>query len=272
MAVPAKENVLRPVGLRDVAWVLFAPARLAARIEDVPAWRWPLVVLLALVTLIGYAMVETGLIDRQVDLDVRARIAAIDTAQRDVIQRSELRELYDREYKAGEFWKVLTRVRVVAAEPARLLANVLVIAAVLYGAVALTGRKAEWHTLLTICVFASFVEALRMLAELGLMLSFQTLDVHTSAAPLLAMIVPAAPTVPAQAAGLAAGQGLLTVLDPFRIWFWVFVIVATRVTRQLPGWRAWVVCALCWLAGGVGRAAAAVAMVPGLMGGGQGGM
>ena len=48
----------------------------------------------------------------------------------------------------GEFKRLLTRIQVVVAEPMRVLATILLISAVFYGAVALTGRKPEWHTLL----------------------------------------------------------------------------------------------------------------------------
>jgi hypothetical protein len=46
---------------------LLTPRQVFARIEDVPAWRWSLLILLTTVTLIGYATVETGLIDRAID-------------------------------------------------------------------------------------------------------------------------------------------------------------------------------------------------------------
>lgn len=256
------------MGLRDVPRVLVSPRRVFARVEDVAAWGWPLLVLLTLVTLIGYATIETGLIDREVERGVRESIARIDQQQRDVVQRSELRELYDREIKAGEFSKLLTRVRVVGAEPAKALATALLIAAALYGLVALTGRKPEWHTLLTIVVLAGFVDALRLLVTLGLMLRFETLEVDTSAA-LLVRLWHAPETLDPKA--LAATAGMLTALDPFRIWYWVIVATGLRVTMQLPGWRAWPVCGLAWLVGAAGRAGLTAATVPGAMSMGGGG-
>ena len=68
----------RPVGVRDIPLVLLAPRRLFARVEDVTVYGLPLIVLLALVTLVGYATLETGLIDREVDREVNAEIARID--------------------------------------------------------------------------------------------------------------------------------------------------------------------------------------------------
>lgn len=253
------DTARRTVGVRDIPLVLLAPRRLFARVEDVAAYGWPLVLLLVAVTLIGYATVETGLIDRQVDQRVRARIAEIDNTQRDVVERSELRELYRQEYKKGEFERLLVRIQVIAAEPLKLLAAVLLIAAVLYGVVALTGRKTEWHTLLTICVFAGFIELLRLAMRLALMLSYGSLEVDTSAALLVHFLVTGQGADPTAVAALA---GALSALDPFRVWFWFVVIVGLSVTGQLRGWRAWLVCGLCWLvAAGArcGLAAAAVA-------------
>lgn len=253
----------RTVGLRDVPLVLLRPGRFFARVEDVVAWRWPLLVFLTAGTLIGYATVQTGLIDREVDRRVGERIARIDSEQHDVVELSALRDLYEKERKRGEFEKLLTRIRVVVAEPAKALAWVLLIAAVLYGVVALTGRKPEWHTLLTICVFAAFIDVLRLLMTLGLMLRYGTLQVDTSLA-LLSRFLAAADGVDPMT--VAALSGLLSALDPFRVWFWLVVIVGLSTTDQLRGWRAWVACSLCWLVAAAARCAVAVAAVRSLAG------
>ncbi|MGD8450939.1 MAG: YIP1 family protein [Phycisphaerae bacterium] len=224
--------------------MILSPRRVFARVEDVPAWGWPLVILLTTVTLIGYATVQTGLIDREVERGVRASIAQIDAVQRDVTERSELRELYAQERKMGEFKKLLARMRVIGAEPATALASVLLIAAVLYGAVALTGHKPEWHTLLTICVLASFADVMRLLLTLGLMLHFATLEVYTSLAPLTRYLVDPAQASPTTVATI---YGSLAAVDPFRLWFWLLVVIGLKTTAQLRGWRAWVVCTLCFL-------------------------
>jgi len=238
--------------------VLLAPRRAFARVEDVAAYGWPLVILIVAVTLIGYATVETGLVDREVDRRVRARIAEIDKAQRDVVERSELRELYQQQHKKGDFERLLVRIQVIGAEPLKLLATLLLIAAVLYGVVALTGRKTEWHTLLTICIFAGFAELLRLAMLLALMLCFGTLEVDTSLALLVPRLVNGQTVDPQVAAALV---GLLSALDPFRIWFWLLVVTGLSVTAQLPGWRAWLVCGLCWLLAAGGRCGLAVAAV-----------
>ena len=234
----------RTVGIRDIPLVLLSPRRLFARVEDVTAYAWPLVILLTIVTMVGYAMVETGLIDQTVDRRVATRIAELDRTQRDVVERSELRDLYKQEFKKGEFERLLVRIQVVIAEPLKALAAMLLITAVLYGAVALTGRKPEWHTLLTICVYAGFIDALRLLLMLGLMLRFGTLGVDTSPALLAPVLMSGEGTDPVAVAAL---WGLLAAFDPFRIWYWLVVIAGLSVTMQLPGWRAWLICGLCWL-------------------------
>ena len=232
------------MGVRDIPLVLVAPRRLFSRVEDVNAWGWPLVVLLTLVTLIGYATVQTGLINREVQRRVGERIAEIDKMQRDVVERSELRKLYEQEFKKGQFEELLTQIQVVVAEPAKALATVLLIAAVLYGVVALTGRKPEWHALLTVCVYAGFIDLLRLLMSLLLMLQHKTLEVDTSLAPLTRLM---AGTEGINPIGLAALTGLLTALDPFRVWFWLVVLIGLAATAQLRGWRAWTICIMGWL-------------------------
>lgn len=247
----------RTVGVRDIPLALVAPRRVFARVEDVGAWGWPLVVLLTIVTLIGWAVVQTGLIDREVDRRVAERIAQLDATQRDVVERSALRDQYEQQRKLGEFEKLLARIQNIAAKPASVLAATLLTAAVLYGAVALSGRKVEWHTLLTICVFAGFIDVLRLLATVALMLHFGTLEVDTSAA--LAAHLPAVTGWVARSALPALGGGL-TAVDPFRIWFWLVVLTGLSVTGQLRGWRAWVTCGLCWLVPAGARAGLAAGL------------
>ncbi len=255
----------RSVGVRDIPVALLAPRRVFARVEDVAVWRWPLLILLATVTLIGYATVQTGLIDRQIDARVRDRLAQIDSEQHDVLELSALHDMYEQERKKGEFEKLLARIQVIVAEPAKALACILLIAALLYGVVALTGRKPEWHTLLTVCVFAAFIDVLRLLMTLGLRLRYGTLEADTSLA-LLARFL--AETDGADPMTVAALSGLLSALDPFRVWFWLAVIVGLSATTQLRGWRAWLTCSLCWLTAAGARSALAVAAIGNVTGGG----
>jgi hypothetical protein len=244
---PALGSVQKPAAARvsDVMRVLWSPRQVFATVEDVPRYGWALVILLTCVALIGAAQVETGLVDRMVDEHVQAQIQAVDLAQKDVIERSVLREQIADIVEAGEFERVMRRIGVLVAMPARLLAGALLVAAMLYGVVALTGRKPEWHTLLTITVYASSAVVLGLLVRLGLILHFQTLNVDTSLMPLV-LLVADQPGMNPQ--GLAAIGGLLSAVDFFELWFWWLVVVGCRATSQLVGWRAWLTCGLVWLA------------------------
>ena len=254
---PSNNPAARPVRVWDIPLVWFAPRRLFARVEDVPAYGWPLTILLTCVTLIGYASVQTGLIDRLVTVRVQQNIESIDRERRDVVERSELRDLYEQAQRQGQFERVIERMRVIVAQPVSTLATALLIAAVLYGMVALTGRKAEWNTLLTICVFAGFIELLRLVARLALMLHYGVLDVYTSPAPLVRALAGA----DADGSAVALAYGLLSAADPFCVWYWLVVLIGLSATAQLPGWRAWLACGLLWLVGAAARTGMDVALV-----------
>ena len=249
----------RPVvGALDIPLALLAPRRMFARVEDVPAYGWPLVVLLVAVTAVGYATIETGLIDLEVERRVQQGIAALEAEQLDVVERSALSKMIEERREAGEFLRLMKRVQVVVANPVAALATILSLSAVFYAVVALTGRKPEWHTLLTICVFAGFADVVGAVVRLMFMLRFRTLSVDTSlalAARLINMEGEGAAT------STAAVSGLLSAVDPFRIWFWVIVACGLSVTSQLRGWKVWTCCSLFWLTAAVARAALAVASV-----------
>ncbi|UCF34301.1 MAG: YIP1 family protein, partial [Phycisphaerales bacterium] len=246
----------KPVGILDIPRVYFAPRSLFSRVEDVKAYGWTFVLLLAAVTLIGYATVETGLIDRQVDIQIDKRIADLEKQQADVVERSQLRKEMEDIRKGGDFLRLMRRLQVMIAEPVKVLAACLLIAAVLYGTVALTGRKPEWHTLLTICVYASFIDVLRLLFRLALMLRYGQLEVDTSLGVLAALLpADAAKGVSESAVASASAFNdpeqlralvghVLSGFDPFAIWFWIVVFIGVRATAQLRGWKSWVSCTL----------------------------
>jgi len=246
-AIPSRTNL----GVVDMFAALGAPRRAFEQVEDVARYGWPLVILLTAVALIGYGTVQTGLIDREVERRVQERIAVIDSTQRDIVERSTLRELYENERKLGEFNRVVLRIGAVAAGPLGMLAQLLIIAAVLFGAVALTGRKAEWHTLLTLTVYAGLIDVIDHLVRFVFMLRFATLDVDTSLGLVVRHALIDTALSPQQVGALA---GLATMIAPFRIWYWVVLIIGLDATRQLRGWRAWVLCGGCWLVGGLVRA------------------
>ena len=225
--------------------VFSSPPALFKRVEDTGAYGWTLVTLLALVTLLGYAEVQTGLIDRVVDQRTEDRLAELERSQSNLVDRVQLREQMEDVRKQGEFDKLMTRLGAVVASPAKILVSALLIASCLYAMVALTGRKPEYHTLMSICVYAMFVDLLAQALRLAMMLFYRTIEVDTS----LGMI--------------SASRGLvwLSAIDPFRIWFWVLVAIGLTVTQQLSRRMAIVSCVLmCIVAMGV-RAAMAYAAV-----------
>jgi hypothetical protein len=243
------------VGLFDVPRVLLAPRRVFSRVEDVPAYGWSLVVLLAAVTLLGYATVETGLIDREVGRRVEQGIADLEKQQFDVVERSALSKMIEEKREEGEFLRLMARVQHVVARPVWTLASVLLLSSLFYVLVALGGKKPEWHTLITIGVFASFVDVVGGAVRLAFMLHFRTLTADTSLAPLARLMLP-----DGEASASAVLSGALSAVDPFRIWFWVVVAVGLTVTSQLRGWKAWLSCTLCWLGAAGVRVGLAVAV------------
>ncbi len=219
------------VGLFQVPWVFTSPVRLFRRVEDTGAYGWPLVVLLALSVLIGYAEIQTGLIDRVVALQTERQLAELEKTQGLLVDRMELRDRMDDLRKQGEFMVLIRRLGAVALTPLHLLVSFLFISSILYAAVALTGRKPEYHTLMSICVYAGFVQLSGYALRLIMMLCYRTSQVDTS----LAMLAePGKPTA-------------LAAIDPFRIWFWVLVVVGVCVTQQLRRRTAIVWCGLMFL-------------------------
>jgi len=233
-------------GVRHILLVITSPSALFRRIEDTGAYGWTLITLLTMVTLIGYAQVQTGLIDSVVDQKTEQQLAELEKTQLNLVDAAEFKERMEDIRKQGEFTKLMTRMGAVIASPAYMLASALLIASCLYAAVALTGRKPEYHTLLSICVYSAFVELVAYALRLAMMLGYRTIDVDTS----LGM--------------LSASKGLLwlVAIDPFRIWFWVLVAIGATVTRQLSRRMAIVSCVLLCLVGMGLRVAKAYAENP----------
>ncbi len=220
-----------PLGVRHALMVFAAPRSLFARVEDTGAYGWALVTLLGLVALIGYAEVQTGLIDTDVDRAIETGLAALEKSQTDLVDRIEMSDRLEAIRKEGEFKKVMTRLGVIVASPVYLLTSYLLIASMLYAVVALTGRKPEYHTLMSICVYAGFIELAAYVVRLGMLLYYQTTRVDTSLAAL------APPDKPS----------FLAAIDPFRIWFWVLVAIGLAVTHQLSKRTAILICCVMGL-------------------------
>ncbi len=215
------------------------PRRVFGLIEDTGAYGWALVILLVLVMLIGYLQVQTGLIDRIVDEQTEIQLADLEKSRTDLVDRVDLKDSMEEVRKAGEFMKTITRLQAVAWKPISLLASLLLISSLLYAVVALTGRKPEFHTLMSICTYSAFILLVAHLIQFGMMVHYRTLAVDTTLR------------------GLSSGDGpsVLAAVDPFRIWFWILVTVGLVVTRQLSRWAAVITCTLLLLVTMGGRAA-----------------
>jgi hypothetical protein len=194
----------QPVGVRHAFMVFTAPRALFDRLEDTGAYGWALVTLLLCVVLVGYATLQTGLIDRVVAEQTEKRLAELEKSQAHLIDRVELRERIEDIRKESSFSALIARLAVVALAPVQLLVSLLVVASVLYALAALTGRSPEYHTLMGVCVYAAFVELVGYVVQLAMMVHYRTMEVDTS----LAMLAP-------------VGQGTpLAAVDPFGSGYW----------------------------------------------------
>lgn len=219
------------LGLRQLPWMVAKPAAVFARVEDTGAYGSALAVLLSLAVLFGYAEVQTGLIDRVVDQQTEVQLAKLEKAQYGIVDKLELKDAMESVRKTGQFMKMLRRLGAVVIIPAYLLSSFLVISSVLYAAVALTGRKPEWHTLMSICVYAGVIELIAIVLRLAMMIAYRTTMVDTS----LRML--SEPGKPSPWAGI----------DPFQIWFWVLVVMGLTITRQLSRKAAIVTCGVMFM-------------------------
>jgi hypothetical protein len=222
---------LPPLRARHALLVFGSPRRLFRRIEDTPAYGGAMAILLVLVALIGYAEVQTGLIDRVVQREIETQKAQIEKAQRDTVDRVALRKQLEDIDKAGSFATLMARIKAVAFDPVYFLASILVISSCLYALVALTGQKPEYHSLVSICVYAEFVELAAHLLRFLMMLAYRTITLDTSLGLLTT----------------STGWAWLSAIDPFRVWFWVLVAMGAIVTRQLSRRMAIVACSVMGL-------------------------
>ena len=220
-------------GARSALLVVTSPHAVFERAEGTGSYGRALVTILAVMVLIGYVEAQSGLIDRTVDQQTEAALAALEDSQAHLVDRIELRERMDDLRKTGEFNKLVHRLAVIVFAPIYLLASFLFIASILYAVVALTGRKPEYHTLMSICVYSGFIELFGYIVRLAMVMYYRTTEVNTSLGMLAA---------PGQPSPLVA-------VDPFRFWFWVLVGIGLVVTHQLSRRIAVVACTLMALVG-----------------------
>ncbi|MFH1416938.1 MAG: YIP1 family protein [Planctomycetota bacterium] len=226
------QSELGPLGLRHIFWVYVKPLALFRRVEDSGKYGWALAILLGLNLLTGYMQVQTGLIDRVGAERTEQQLAELERTQFHLIDRMEMKERMEEIRKQGEFTNLMARLGAIVLSPLHMLVSILLISSLLYAAVALTGRKPEYHTLMSVCVYAGYFVLLAHVLRLAMMLAYRTVDVATN----LGMFAPAQETT------------WLAAIDPFRIWFWVLVAMGLTVTQQLSRRVAIVSCSLMCLA------------------------
>jgi len=109
-----------------------------------------------------------------------AQLAQLEKAQFGLVDTLDLKDQMDAVRKSGQFMKMIQRLGAIVLSPLWMLTSFLLISSFLYAAVALSGRKPEWHTLMAICVYAGFVDLLAYGLRLGMMLVYRTTQVDTS--------------------------------------------------------------------------------------------
>lgn len=220
-----------PVGVRHALLMVTSPASVYRRVEDNGAYGWALITLLVLVTLIGFARIQTGLIDRDVDRQTEQAKAAAEKSLGSLVDRLQHRQRMEDIEKTATFNKLMMRLGAVVSAPVDFLTSFLLISSVAYAVVALTGRKPEFNTLMSICTYAGFIQLIGLALALAMMFYYRTTAVDTSLAGL----------------GAAGEPTIWAGVDPFHIWFWVLVAIGLTVTRQLSRRMAIIMCSLLGL-------------------------
>ncbi len=243
----AVQPKLSALGLADAPRMLLAPGAVFRRIAQSASYGWALAAILLVTTLIGWATVQTGLIDRQVDQNTARALADLEREQLDLLTRAELSERLERIRKGAGFQKLITRGGVMLATPALVIVSAMLLAAVLFAVVALAGNKPDYPTLVAVCVYAAVVDVLALALRLGMMLYYRTIDVDTS----LGLLV---------SPQHRAAHQVLSAIDPFRAWFWILLAAGLVITGQLSRRAAVVTCLLFWV---IGTGARTIPVPPG---------
>ena len=168
MSVAQTES--RALGLRDTLMMFVAPGAVFRRVAQSGRYGWALGTLFLLTILIGWATVQTGLVDREVDRQTRRALAELEREQLDLLSRAELSERMEKVRKSAEFTKLITRGSAIGAAPIILVGSLMLIAAMLFAVVALAGNKPDYPMLMAVCVYSAVVDLLAAGLRLAMML------------------------------------------------------------------------------------------------------
>jgi hypothetical protein len=226
-------------GIWDIFRVYTCPVRFYGQFDLARPYGWPLALLVLLLAVGGYVVVASGLVDREVDITTEKTLAGIEKGAIGELTRDQLDELLKSARDAAVFWKIIASGARVLAGPAEVIGRIFAGAAVAFVVVALCGRKPAYHGLVAILTFAAYVEVLRQILVVSLMVSLASSDVESSLAALLR-------GRPAASGWLYAG---LQTADPFTIWFYVLAAIGISRSGQLSRRGAIILCTVLWLAG-----------------------
>jgi hypothetical protein len=176
---------------------------------------------------IGYLQVQTGLVDLEVDRRTAQDVADMEKHQAHALDALEFKDRVESIKGHGEFQKALLHLAYMFGTPVGLVVFFMGVAAALFAIVALTGRKAEYHTLLAICVHAGIMLVIAAVLQVAMMVYYRSGDVSTSLAPL----------------GHNWDHGVLAAIEPFDLWFWALVYCGVVTTRQMGLGMARLTCA-----------------------------
>ena len=230
--------------------MLVRPAQVLRRAADTGRYGWTLGAILFFTTLIGWATVQTGLVDRLVNRQTERALATLEREQADLLSRSELATRMETIREASQFSKLMYRGQAILAAPIGLVCSLMMIAALLFAVVALAGNKAEYAALMAICTYASVAGLVAAGLRLVMMIAYRTINVDTT---LGLLAPPDSPEV----------HAVLSGIDPFTAWFWILVGVGLVVSGQLTRRAAVVTCVTFFGIGCLVRIGIALAMVMG---------
>lgn len=213
--------------------MLTSPGRVFRRVAERSEYGWALGAILLVITMIGWATVQTGLIDLEVNRQTGKALAELEREQADLLSRPELSERMEKVREAGEFSKLILQGSAVGLAPIALVATLMLVAAILFAVVALAGNKPDYPTLMAVCVYSAVVDVAAAGLRLAMMLWYRTMDVDTSLGLLVSV-----------SEETTALYRCLSAIDPFRVWFWILVGVGLVLTGQLSKRTAGVTCAL----------------------------
>ena len=233
-----------PTVLRNIFCLYWAPTRLFRGLDQTARYGVPLLILVVLLALCGYALVASGLVDREVGQASELAIARWDEATRGEVSQRQWQEGISDLREEASFWKLVVGGWAIVSPPAAAAGRIFIAAGVIYMLVALAGRTPSYGLLVTIFVYAGYALLVGEILREGMMFLQQSTDVDTS----LAVVLRGRESVSAPA------YLALRAVDPFVLWFWGLAAAGVVVSGQLRAGRTIVACTMLWAAESLGQA------------------